>query len=69
MDAAVGSSNLNLIFRNDYDFPIRVDASAQDGALYISMWRADDLDREKERRRLAVPPVYDDENDGEGVFL
>ncbi len=69
VDAAVGSSNLNLVYRNDYDFPIRVDASAQDGALYISMWRADDLDREKERRRLAVPPVYDDENDGEGVFL
>lgn len=41
VDAAVGNKNLNFIFRNDYDFPIRIDASAQDGALYIAIWRAE----------------------------
>lgn len=40
VDAAVGNKNLNFIFRNDYDFPVRLDASAQDGALYIAVWRA-----------------------------
>lgn len=43
VDAAVGNKNLNFIFRNDYDFPVRIDASSQDGALYISIWRADSL--------------------------
>lgn len=69
MDAAVGNSTLNLVYRNDYSFPIRVDASAQDGALYISMWRADDLARELERRRLAAPPVYTGEDIPEGANL
>ena len=41
VDAAVGNSALNLIIRNDYDFPIRFDATAQDGALTINVWRAD----------------------------
>ena len=41
VDAAVGSGNINLIFRNDYDFPIRFDASAQDGALTINIWKAE----------------------------
>ena len=42
VDAAVGNSTLNFVFRNDYDFPVRIDASAQDGALYIAIWRAED---------------------------
>lgn len=40
VDAAVGSDSLNLRFRNDYPFPIRIDASSQDGALYIAVYRA-----------------------------
>lgn len=39
VDAAVGSSTLNFKFRNDYAFPVRIDASAQDGALYIAVYR------------------------------
>jgi len=39
VDAAVGNDNLNLLIRNDYDFPIRVEASAQDGALFICIWK------------------------------
>lgn len=41
MDAAVGSENLNLRFRNDYDFPVRLEAGCQDGALTMVMWKAD----------------------------
>ena len=40
VDAAVGNSTLNFRFRNDYPFPIRIDASAQDGALTIAIYRA-----------------------------
>ena len=61
VDAAVGNSTLNLIYRNDYDFPIRVDASAQDGALYMSMWREDDLEEELEWRRISTPLPYQEE--------
>lgn len=39
VDAAVGNSSLNFRIRNNYDFPVRIDASAQDGALYISIYR------------------------------
>ncbi|MBR3109253.1 MAG: VanW family protein [Clostridia bacterium] len=39
VDAAVGNSTLNFRFRNDYPFPIRIDASAQDGALTIAIYR------------------------------
>ena len=39
VDAAVGNDNLNLRIRNDYDFPIRVEASAQDGALFMCIWK------------------------------
>ena len=39
VDAAVGNKTLNFKFRNDYDFPVRIDASAQDGALYIAVYR------------------------------
>ena len=35
VDAAVGATNLNLIFRNDYDFPIRIDCTASNGALCV----------------------------------
>lgn len=41
-DAAVGNSNLNLIFRNFYPFPVRIDGSAQDGALTIVIWPVQD---------------------------
>ncbi len=41
MDAAVGADTLNLTFRNDYPFPIRMEATAQDGALTMVMYRAD----------------------------
>lgn len=39
MDAAVGNESINLIVKNNYSFPIRIEASAQDGALYIVLWR------------------------------
>lgn len=39
VDAAVGNDALNLRVRNDYDFPIRVEASAQDGALFICIYK------------------------------
>ena len=35
VDAAVGNINLNLVFRNDYNFPITVDCTAQNGSLCI----------------------------------
>lgn len=35
VDAAVGNDTLNLIFRNDYDFPVTIDATVQNGALCI----------------------------------
>ena len=41
-DAAVGNDSLNLIFRNDYDFPIQlVGKSSGDGALLMLIYRAD----------------------------
>ena len=40
VDAAVGNNTLNFRFRNDYPFPIRIDASAQDGALTIAIYKA-----------------------------
>jgi vancomycin resistance protein YoaR len=39
VDAAVGNDSLNLRIRNDYDFPVRVEASAQDGALFMCIWK------------------------------
>ena len=41
VDAAVGNSTLNFRFRNDYPFPIHIDASSQDGALTIMIYRAE----------------------------
>lgn len=40
-DAAVGSSIQNFIIQNLYDFPVRIDGTAQDGALTIAIYRAD----------------------------
>lgn len=41
-DAAVGNSELNLVFRNDYDFPIRLEGHTNyDGALCWLIYRAD----------------------------
>ena len=42
VDAAVGNSELNFRFRNDYPFPIRIDASSQDGALTIAIYKAEE---------------------------
>lgn len=39
MDAASGTSEQNFIFRNDYDFPIRIDASTHDLALFVAVYR------------------------------
>lgn len=39
VDAAVGNSTLNFRFRNKYPFPIRIDASAQDGALTLAIYK------------------------------
>lgn len=44
MDAAVGNNKkgLNLIVRNDYDFPIRIEGhTSDDGALLMLVYRAD----------------------------
>ncbi len=42
VDAAVGNDYLNLRFRNDYDFPIRVEGhTSSDGALLMLVYRAD----------------------------
>lgn len=35
VDAAVGNSELNLRFRNDYPFPVTLDCTAQNGALCV----------------------------------
>ena len=44
MDAAVGNedSGINFIFRNEYSFPIRFEAQAQDGALFLAVYRVTD---------------------------
>ena len=39
MDASSGASNLNFIFRNDYSFPIRIDASTHDFALFVAVYK------------------------------
>lgn len=41
MDAAVGNKNLNLRFQNNYPFAIRMEATSQDGALTLVMYKAD----------------------------
>ncbi len=43
VDAAVGNDSLNLRFRNDYDFPIRLEGHTNyDGALCWLIYRADE---------------------------
>ena len=43
VDAAVGNSELNLVFRNDYDFPIRLEGhTSGDGALCWLVYRVFD---------------------------
>ena len=37
MDASSGTDSLNFIFRNDYDFPIRIDASTHDLCLFVAV--------------------------------
>ena len=39
MDAASGTPTQNFIFRNDYDFPIRIDASTHDLVLFIAIYK------------------------------
>lgn len=39
MDAASGTVNQNFIFRNDFDFPIRIDASIHDLALFVAIYK------------------------------
>ena len=40
-DAAVGNKVQNFIIRSNFDFPVRIDGTAQDGALTIAVYRAD----------------------------
>ena len=39
MDASSGATNLNFKFRNDYDFPIRIEASTHDFALFVAIYK------------------------------
>lgn len=41
MDAAVGNddSGIDMVFRNEYDFALRFEARAQNGALFIALYR------------------------------
>lgn len=41
MDASSGRDDLNLIFRNDYDFPIRIDAACHDLCLFIAIYKGE----------------------------
>ena len=54
VDAAVGNSRLNFRFRNDYPFPLRIQATSQDGALTIAIYRAE---AEKKPAEIAVKNV------------
>lgn len=40
VDAAVGNETIDLCFRNDYPFSVRIDASCQDGVLFIALKKA-----------------------------
>ncbi len=39
VDAAVGNTDLNLVFRNDFPFAIRIYAFAKAGTLYIAVYK------------------------------
>ncbi|MDR3050885.1 MAG: VanW family protein [Oscillospiraceae bacterium] len=40
VDAAVGNDTLDLVFQNDFSFPVRIDARAKDGALFVALYKA-----------------------------
>lgn len=40
VDAACGNERIDLQFRNDYAFPVQIDASEHDGVLYIELRKA-----------------------------
>lgn len=40
-DAAVGNTTQNFVFTNNYPFPVRIEGTAQDGALTIAIWKAE----------------------------
>lgn len=40
VDAAVGTETQNLIFQNDFPFPVRIFAYAQDGSLFVAIYKA-----------------------------
>lgn len=42
MDAAVGNSDLNLIFRNDYPFAIRFEAESVNGCVFVAAYKVQD---------------------------
>ena len=39
MDASSGTKELNFIFRNDYSFPIRIEASTHDLCLFVAIYK------------------------------
>ena len=39
MDAASGTATQNFIFRNDFDFPIRIEASTHDLAMFVAIYK------------------------------
>ena len=41
MDCASGTDTQNLIFRNDYPFPIRVEVTTHDLALFVAVYKAE----------------------------
>ncbi len=41
VDAAVGSDTLDLLFVNKFNFPVRIEACAIDGVLYIALHRGE----------------------------
>ncbi|MCL2545309.1 MAG: VanW family protein [Clostridia bacterium] len=43
MDAAVGTADINLVFENNYPFPVRILAHAQDGALFVGLYKESPL--------------------------
>lgn len=43
MDCASGTDTQNLIFRNDYDFPITIDVTTHDLALFVVIYKGEKL--------------------------
>ena len=40
MDAAVGAERIDLVFQNDYDFPVRIQTWAGRGIVYTALYKA-----------------------------